>query len=79
MVKTILKLSTLKISASLNMQRLREEHNKELHDAKDEGPTETIEEIDKLRQITEYKKVMLLKLLMNETYLCYSLSIAKEF
>ena len=45
MGKIILKLATLKISVCLNIQWLREEHNKELKDAKDNGTTETIEKL----------------------------------
>ena len=56
MDKTILKLATLKSSARLNMQRLREEHNEALNAAKDNGATETIEELDKLRQVLEDRK-----------------------
>ena len=51
MVKTILKLATLKTSSCFNMQQLREEHDKALNNAKENGTTETIEELDKLRQI----------------------------
>ena len=43
MGKTILKLSTLKISACLNIQKLREEHNEALNYTKENGKTETIE------------------------------------
>ena len=53
MGKIIQKLATLKISARLNMQWLREEHDKDLHTAKDNGTTENIEELDKLCQIME--------------------------
>ena len=56
MDNTILKLATLKISAHFNVQRLIEEHNKVLDYAKDNGTTETFEELDKLRQILEDKK-----------------------
>ena len=38
----------MKSSAHLNMQQLREEHEKALNSAKDNGTTETIEELDKL-------------------------------
>ena len=51
MVKKILKLATLKTSSCFNMQQLREEHDKALNNAKENGTTETIEELDKLRQI----------------------------
>ena len=56
MVKIILNLATLKISAHLNIQWLREDHDKELNSAKDKGTTETIEELDKLCQMTEDKE-----------------------
>ena len=39
----ILKLSTLKISARLNMKQIREENNEALDVAKDNGATEFIE------------------------------------
>ena len=44
------------------MQRLREEHDEALNAAKVNGATYFIEELDKLRQIVEDKKVMLRKL-----------------
>ena len=62
MGKIILKLATLKISACLNMQRLREEPNGELNYAKDNGTTETIEELDKLFKILEDKKCDVMKI-----------------
>ena len=40
--KIILKLETLEISVRLNIQWLREKHDKELNDAKDNGTKETI-------------------------------------
>ena len=40
----------------LNMKRIREEHNKALSAAKDNGTTETIEEIENLCQLMEGKK-----------------------
>ena len=43
------------------MQWLREEHDKELNAAKDNGTTETIEEPDKLCQILEDKKGDIMK------------------
>ena len=49
-------MSTLKISACLNTQWLREEHNKSLNAAKEIGTSENIEELDKLRQVLEDKK-----------------------
>ena len=55
MGKKILKLSTLKSSARLNMHQLREEHETFLNTAEDNGTTETIEGLDKLRQILEDK------------------------
>ena len=69
MIKIILKISTLKISVRLNIHWLREEHDKDLNAAKENGTTETIEELDKLCHILEDKKVMLLKLVSNETCL----------
>ena len=55
------------------MQQLREEHNEALNAAKYNGTTETIEEIFKLRQNMEYKKVMLWKLVSSKTCLCKNL------
>ena len=46
--KIILKLSTLKSYACLNMQRLREENDEALNAAEDNGATEFVEELDKL-------------------------------
>ena len=43
MGKIIIKLSTLKISVPLNIQLLREKHNKYLNAAKENGTIETIE------------------------------------
>ena len=65
MVKITLKLATLKISVHLNIQLLKGKHDKDLNAAKDNGTTETIEELDKLYQILEDKKVMLRKLVRN--------------
>ena len=62
MGKKILKLATLNSSARLNMQRLREEHEKAPNAARDNGTTETIKEIDKLRQIMEDKKGDVMKI-----------------
>ena len=56
MDKTILKLAILKSSTRLNIKQLREEHDKALNVAKDNDTIETIEELDKLRQIMEDKK-----------------------
>ena len=56
MGKTIPKLSTLKSSVRLNIQRLIEEHEEALNAAKENGTTETIEKLDKLRHILEEKK-----------------------
>ena len=67
MEKKILKLSTLKSYAHLNMQQLREEHDEALNATNDNGTTETIEELHKLRQTLEDKKVMLWKLVRNTT------------
>ena len=55
MGKTILKQETLKSYTCLNMQKLREEHNAVLNSDKDNGTTETIEQLDKLHQILEDK------------------------
>ena len=49
----ILKLSTLKSSACLNMQQLREQHDEALNADKDNVTIETIEQIDKLIQVLE--------------------------
>ena len=62
MDKTILKLANLKSSARFNMQKLREEHNKVLNVSKDNGTTETMEELDKLHQIMEDKKGDVMKI-----------------
>ena len=62
MDKTILKLANLKRSARFNMQKLREEHNKVLNVSKDNGTTETMEELDKLHQIMEDKKGDVMKI-----------------
>ena len=43
------------ISARFNMQKLREEHYEALNAAKDNGTTETIEELYRLSQTLEYK------------------------
>ena len=59
MGKTILKLATLKSSNPLHMQQMREGYDKALNYAKENGTTETIEELEKLHQIMEEKKVML--------------------
>ena len=61
MGKAIPKIAALKISVRFNMQRLIEEHDNVLNAAKDNGTTETIEELEKLRQTME-KTVMLQKL-----------------
>ena len=53
MGKEIIKLASLKSSTRLNIQKLREEHDKYLNATKENGTTETIEEPDKLRQILE--------------------------
>ena len=50
-----LNLSTLKSSTYLNMQQKIEEYDKAMNDAKENGKTETIEELDKLSHILEYK------------------------
>ena len=74
MEKAVLKLETLKISDRFNMQQLIEEHDDVLNAARDNGTTETIEELDKLHQNMEYKKVMLWKLVRIKTYLWRNLS-----
>ena len=53
----ILKLATLKSSNPLHMQQLREGYDKVLNAAKDNGTTETIEELEKLHQIMEEKRL----------------------
>ena len=50
-----LNLSTLKSSTYLNMQQKIEEYDKAMNDTKENGKTETIEELDKLSHILEYK------------------------
>ena len=62
MGKKILKLSTLKSSFLLNIQQLREEQDKVLNSDKDNGKTETVEELDKLRQILEDRKCDVIKI-----------------
>ena len=62
MGKKILKIATLKSSACLNMQRLREEHDKALNAAKKNGTTEIIKELDNLHQILENKKGDVMKI-----------------
>ena len=62
MGEIILKLATLKISVRLNIQWLREEHYKDLNAVNENGTIETIEEIDKLHQITEEKVGDVLKI-----------------
>ena len=62
MGKIILKLAILKISVRFNIQWLREEHDKELNAAKENGTTETIEELDKLCNIMEDKKGDVMKI-----------------
>ena len=44
----------------MNIQGLREEHDEALNAVKDNGATEFVEELDKLHQILEEKKVMLM-------------------
>ena len=53
MDKTILKLTTLESPECLNIQIVREEHDGALNAAKDNGTTETIEELDRFRQTLE--------------------------
>ena len=55
MEKTILKLATLKRSTHFSMQQLIEEEDEALNVAKDNGTTETIEELDKLSRTLEEK------------------------
>ena len=55
MEKIILKLSTLKSTACLNMQILREEHDGVLNAANKNGTAETIEELYRLSQNLEDK------------------------
>ena len=56
MDKQILKIETLKSSVHLGIQWLIEEHDEVLNSAKDNGTTETIEEIEKFCQILEDQK-----------------------
>ena len=58
MGKIILNPATLKILARLNMQQLREEQDKDLNADKYNGTTGTFEELVKLFQIMEDKKVV---------------------
>ena len=44
------------------MYQLREEHDEELNPAKDNGTTETIEELEKLCQLMEDKKGEVMKI-----------------
>ena len=60
MEKTILKIKTLKSSDRFNIQWLKEKHDEVLNSAEDNGAKEFIEELDKLRQTLEDKKVMLM-------------------
>ena len=62
MGKTILELSALNSYTCFNMHWMREEHKKALNAAKENGTTETIEELDKLRQIMEDKKSDVMKI-----------------
>ena len=55
MNKTIQKLSTLKRSTCFNTQQLREYQDEALNDAKENGTTKTIEELEKLSQTIQYK------------------------
>ena len=78
MVKTILKPSTLKSSTPFHMQKMIEEHDKGLNAAKENDTTETIEELKKLRQIIEYKKLILWKLVGSKTCLWYLIKRMKN-
>ena len=69
MDKIILKIATLKSPNRLNMQRLREERDEALNAAKDNGTTETIEELDKLSQNLEEKMYFLQLILLVILYL----------
>ena len=60
--KIFLKLAILNISDRLNTQRLRKEHDKEPNADKDNGTTETIEELAKLCQILKEKKCDVMKI-----------------
>ena len=55
MDKKILRLTTLKSFARLNMHQMIEEHGEALNVAKDNGTTETIGEIEKFCQTLENK------------------------
>ena len=52
-----LKLATLKSSARLNMWQRIEDRYEALNSVKENGTTETSEELDKLHGIWEYKEV----------------------
>ena len=53
------------------MQQLIEEHDEMMNYVQDNGTTDTIEELEKLRQILEEKKVMLWKVLrIHQLRLC---------
>ena len=54
----------MKRSIHLNTQQLREEHDKALNAAKENGTTETIEELDKLSQNLEENMKSLQLILM---------------
>ena len=77
--KIFLKLATLKISFHLNIPWMREENDKYLNTAKENGTTETIKELDKLCHITEGKKVMWWKVVRNEKCLWKNLSHCNRF
>ena len=68
-----IKLATLKSSDFLNIQKLREQHDKALNANKKNGTTEIIEELDKFPQTLEDKKVDVMEIgedqdmLMKET------------
>ena len=62
MGRTIVKLATLKISVGLNMQLMIEEHDEALNAAKNNSTTETIEELEKLRQTLEDNKGYFMKI-----------------
>ena len=55
--KINLKRAILKISGRLNIQWLREDYDKELNSAKENGTIENIEELYKLWHIMEDRKV----------------------
>ena len=72
----------MKRSIHLNTQQLREEHDKALNAAKENGTTETIEELDKLSQNLEdkiYFLQLILLVILNLYNHMYQVLIHLEF